>query len=80
MDLQHDNYDLKANSIAVNTATDLAIPVLSLINLMRPRPHNAGTTKALLKVRTLMHQSTMNIYQLKNNLRFLPYLQKISCG
>ncbi len=42
MDLQADNYDLKANSIAVNTASDLGSYNPQFDNLMRPRPHNEG--------------------------------------
>lgn len=45
MDLQHDNYDLKANSIAVNTATDLGYSGTTFDILMRPRPHNQGFDK-----------------------------------
>ncbi|MCK9451199.1 MAG: right-handed parallel beta-helix repeat-containing protein [Bacteroidales bacterium] len=42
MDLQRDNYDLKATSIAVNTATDFGYSSPQFDNLMRPRPHNQG--------------------------------------
>lgn len=45
MDLQADNYDLKANSIAVNTASDLGSYNPQFDNLMRPRPHNEGYDK-----------------------------------
>jgi len=45
MDLQRDNYDLEANSIAVNTATDLGDSSPQFDNLMRPRPHNQGYDK-----------------------------------
>lgn len=45
MDLQRDNYDLKANSIAVNTATDFGYSSPQFDNLMRPRPHNQGYDK-----------------------------------
>ncbi|MDA3943879.1 MAG: right-handed parallel beta-helix repeat-containing protein [Bacteroidetes bacterium] len=72
IDLQEDNYDLQANSPAVNTAADLGNQSLTFDVLMRPRPHNQGYDKGAFESQD-PYASRFDHYELaKNDFQICP--------
>ncbi|HOI31161.1 MAG: right-handed parallel beta-helix repeat-containing protein [Bacteroidales bacterium] len=80
VDFSEDNFDLKAESPAINIATDLGYSAILFDILGRPRPHNNGFDQGAFECQEINAHLTQRIYENKKpySISYKP-LEKIIC-